>query len=105
MIITNAFSLNMLAEVPATIHVRDLTPEEARDLLEEGPVASAVGHADTARLFAEELGVPIPMARRTLILAPGDTVLVGQYRGPRLPEGATTLPEGATITWLLVEIA
>lgn len=25
--------------------------------------------------------------------------LVGQYRGPRLPDGATTLPEGATIEW------
>jgi hypothetical protein len=37
-------------------------------------------------------------------LVPGDRVLVGQYSGTRLPEGATTLPEGATIRWLVVSV-
>jgi hypothetical protein len=32
----------------------------------------------------------------------GEGVLVAQYRGPRLPEGATELPEGATIEWYVV---
>ena len=27
---------------------------------------------------------------------------MGQYSGPRLPEGSTSLPEGATIKWYLI---
>jgi hypothetical protein len=69
-----------------------------------GGVDSAVGHADTAAVFSSLLGVPVPMERRTVTLQPGETALVGQYSGPRLPEGATTLPEEATITWLLVTV-
>jgi hypothetical protein len=34
----------------------------------------------------------------------GTRLLVGQYDGPRLPEGATSLPEGATLTWFKVEL-
>jgi hypothetical protein len=37
-------------------------------------------------------------------LAKGDMVLVGQVTGGRLPEGATTLPAGVTIQWLLVTL-
>jgi hypothetical protein len=42
--------------------------------------------------------------RVNVSLKPGDAAIVGQYIGPRLPEGATTLPEGATIKWLLTEV-
>jgi hypothetical protein len=48
--------------------------------------------------------MPVPTNRATVSLKKGDTVVVGQYRGSRLPEGATTLPEGATIQWLWVVI-
>ena len=37
-------------------------------------------------------------------LKEGDVALVGQYSGPRLPEGATTLLEGATIKWMVVVV-
>ncbi|MCK7505116.1 MAG: DUF1874 domain-containing protein [Desulfobacterales bacterium] len=63
---------------------------------EEGAdVISAVGHADTAAVFSSLLGRPVPVERRSIKLDEGETALVGQYIGPRLPEGATTLPEGA----------
>lgn len=62
------------------------------------PVLSAVGHADTAALFSALLGRPVPANRVTVKLAHQDVVLVGQLQGPRLPEGATTLPKGA---WLI----
>ena len=55
--------------------------------------------ADTAAIFSQQLGVEIPAARVTVSLTHGEIILVGQYSGPRLPEGATTLPEGATIKW------
>jgi hypothetical protein len=100
--VLNAFSLNMVAH-PATIETRPVSLQEAFRLVASG-FESAVGHADTAAVFSSLLGVPVPMNRQTICLQPGETALVGQYSGPRLPEGATTLPEGATITWLLVTV-
>jgi hypothetical protein len=99
----NAFSLNMVSVFPAEVHIREVSLEEARGLV-WAERESAVGHAETANVFASQLGVSVPANRTTVTLAKGETVLVGQYRGPRLPEGATTLPEGATIQWLVAEV-
>ena len=63
-----------------------------------------VGHADTAAVFSSVLGVEIPCNRATVALKEGDVALVGQYSGPRLPEGATALPEGAAIKWVVVGV-
>jgi hypothetical protein len=111
MLLLNAFSANMLAEFPCTVIFTELTCEEARtsvllDLEEQGKVDvdSAVGHADTANIFTKELGMPVPMVRKTVSLPIGSFAIVGQYSGPRLPEGATSLPEGATIRWLQVTV-
>ena len=98
----NAFSANMLAEFPATIRFEELTLERAKTLA-LGTI-SAVGHADTAAVFSAVLGVCVPVNRATVALKAGERALLGQYSGPRLPEGATSLPEGATIKWLLVSV-
>lgn len=45
---------------------------------------------------------PVVANRVNVKLEPGVLILVGQYIGPRLPEGATTLPEGASIEWWTV---
>ena len=99
--VCNAFSLNMLSALVADIKISEITLAEARGLLEAG-VESCVDHADTASVFSEQLGVQIPAARATVTLADGEMILVGQYSGPRLPEGATSLPEGANIKWIVV---
>ena len=101
MFILNAFSLNMIVG-DADIVVREVSPTVAASLAAHCP--SAVGHADTAAVFSNVLGVPVPCNRATVALKDGDLALVGQYSGPRLPEGATSLPEGATIKWLVVEV-
>lgn len=98
--VSNAFSLNMLAKLGGKIKVTPITVEQAR---EGAPLCrSIVGHPDTARVFAEVLKVDIPFNRESVALVPGDFLLVGQYRGPRLQEGATKLPEGASIEWALL---
>lgn len=102
MLLLNAFSLNMLATLPATPTFTELTLEEVKDLLASASWSSGVGHADTAAVFADTLGTPVPCARVTVTLHKGDTAIIGQYRGPRLPEGAHKLPEGATIQWVKV---
>ena len=101
MYLLNAFSLNML-DGNANVIVRQVTQAVAASLAAN--CTSAVGHADTAAVFSNVLGVEIPCNRATVALKEGDVALVGQYRGPRLPEGATSLPEGATIKWVVVGV-
>ena len=101
MFILNAFSLNMLVG-NADVAVREVAVSVAASLAPA--CVSAVGHADTAAVFSSVLGVEIPCNRATVALKEGDVALVGQYSGPRLPEGAVSLPEGATIKWLIVAV-
>ena len=101
MYILNAFSLNMIVG-DANIVVREVSRAMAASLA--SGCTSAVGHADTAAVFSSVLGVDVPCNRATVALEDGDVALVGQYSGPRLPEGATTLLEGATIKWMVVVV-
>ena len=102
MYMLNAFSANMLAEFPVSVQFTEITTNVVTALAQES--VSAVGHADTAALFSTILGVKIPCNRVSVTLKAGDNALLGQYSGPRLPEGATTLPEGASIKWVLVNV-
>lgn len=111
-IISNAFSLNMFGgnvEIPQgdpvfpefpvmTISVKEVTPEEV-----PSDCMSVIGHADTAAVVGGILGREILVNRTTYTVEPGDTLYVAQYSGPRLPEGATTLPEGAMVKFFRVE--
>jgi len=102
----SAFSLNMLSLAsPFQIKGKPIEVEEAKKLAQGA--SSAVGHANTAAVFADVLGLPVAFNRATVNLNPGDVLLVGQYQGPRLEEGATKLPDGAKIAWikLTVELA
>jgi len=107
MVVANAVSLNMLP--PDTnsggIIFRRISLSEARLLVHEADtVVSAIGHADTARLVGQQLGVELAADRRTVQLG-DEYTLIAQYIGPRLPEGATELPSGARIEYFLVRLA
>lgn len=100
----NAFSLQMLSlEGESLVSVKTLTKEEFKKEL-KGDFVSAVGHADTAQVLADELGLKIETNRISINLKKGDVLLVAQLVGGRLPEGATTLPEGFTFKYLKVEL-
>jgi len=110
--ITNAFSLGMLGDIglwaDSRLAIRRLADDEARRLLEVCSeagyrVVSGVGHADTASVFSSILGTSVPMNRVSIDFSGLDLILVGQYSGPRLPEGTTSLPEGATIKWFTIQ--
>ena len=106
--ILNAFALNMIKrEGLETVHqpiLREIDLSIAKSNLSDGEWISAVGHTDTAAVFTEQLGQEIPANRITVSLEENDRCLVGQYTGPRLPEGCKSLPEGAKIEWWLVVI-
>jgi hypothetical protein len=100
-VITNAFSINMLS-MDSDLKFSRLKETEACWIAENFQHSSAVGHADTAAVLGVALGTEVPMNRTTLQMEHGVALLVGQYKGPRLEEGATALPEGASIEWWLV---
>lgn len=102
-VLTNAFSINMLSQT-TSVSFTHCHPSVVNGILDdaEGGFVSAVGHADTAALFSKELGVSVPVNRITVEFDSDTTLVVGQYKGPRLPEGCSELPDGATIEWWLV---
>lgn len=106
--LANAFSLNMLnTEVETHVLVtKRISKEEAKELLKEG-FENYIGHKDIANVVSNELGLPVEMneKRPNLLLNPEDVVVIAQYIGPRLPEGATQLPENARIEYFTVQIA
>ena len=104
MLVLNAFSPNMIATFPVQVKLEEISLEEAKAMV-AADVESAVGHADTAAVFSDVLGVDVPANRISVSLDKGSVALVGQYRGPRLQEGAMSLPVGATIMWLRVTLS
>jgi len=93
--VANAFSLGM---VPREHLHRVRCAPIAQPVLDGLTWQSCVGHADTAAVLG------VPMARVSVTLQPGDTLYVAQLCGGRLPEGATTLPDGYSFEWVAVTI-
>lgn len=96
----NSFSLNMISiDSFALFRARKVEPYDV-------PVdaISVIGHADTAKVVSGILGREIPANRVNVTLNEGDALYVAQYKGPRLEEGATKLPEGATLEFIEVTL-
>jgi len=75
-----------------------------------GDLECCIGHQNTcdvlAGMISEKIGNPVSLSanRVSIALVPGEEIIVAQYIGPRLPEGATELPEGAKIEFLRVTV-
>ena len=102
----NAFSLQMMsADEPHQIKTWPMTIGSVREFWRDRvPVVSAIGHADTARVVSDLLGFEVPAQRISVALEPGDVLVVAQLIGGRLPEGATTLPEGFKLRFVGVKV-
>ena len=91
-VISNSFSINMLEPETEKVLLRmeHIEPNEVpRDSV------SVVGHENTAQIISGLVGFEVPCNRATFELTKEVELYVAQYTGPRLPEGATELPEGA----------
>ena len=108
LVIANAFSLNMI-DLDVGVTDLQICPTSKEFILQEieagGGFESIVGHADTAAVFSSILGLHVPCNRATFVMDESTTLFVGQYKGPRLPEGTTSLPEGARVEWVMVTLA
>lgn len=100
--ISNAFALSMLDRQGDCRTPKPISIEEVRDSLKKNEFVSIVGHADTATILGNMLGVELSFNRVSVKLKDDDSLIVGQYVGHRLPEGATMLPEGSSIEWWVI---
>lgn len=95
--------------VPSEGVMLSIAPVEADivgETVKTGACKSAIGHADTAAIISGLVGAEVPMARISVpVLKDGDVHFLALYQGPRLPEGATELPEGATLSFFLLRAA
>ena len=96
--LANAFSLQMV-QTDCNISIRGVDPADV-----PADITSAIGHVDTAAVVSTILGREVPCNRANVSLEKGDVLFVAQVMGGRLPEGATTLPEGFRLEFRRVEI-
>lgn len=96
-ILSNAFSIQMLSAFPADVRFEAI---EASDIPQD--VVSCIGHTDTANVLSNILGFDIPCNRQSVTVDADTALYVAQVVGGRLPEGATTLPEGVVIKFFKV---
>ena len=102
--ICNAFSLQMLDKLNAQIQVTPVSKDQVKNLM-GSKLVSAIGHADTAAVVSSDLGLELPANRVNVKLADGEEIVVAQFAGGRLPEGATTLPPGIELSYLVVRVS
>ena len=94
--LANSFSLQMITAFPVEFKCDEISREKF-DYYKQHAV-SYIGHEDLARMLNVDYN------RQSLKLRDGDILLVAQLVGGRLPEGATTMPEGVDIKYLCVQI-
>ena len=80
-----------MVDVPCIVYFEEV------DALPDGLI-SAIGHQDTANVLG------VPMNRVNVHLSKGDVAYVAQLQGGRLPEGATTLPDGFSFKFIKVNV-
>ena len=96
--LVNAFSIQML-EKGGLVRFEEI---DATDIPSD--VVSAIGHADTAAVLSDLLGFEVSLNRAFVTLDEETELYVAQLVGGRLPEGATTLPEGFSFKFYRVTI-
>lgn len=97
--LSNAFSIQMLISFPVTVNISEITSKDVPT-----DVVSCIGHTDTANVLTNMFSFDVPCNRQNVTVDADTELYVAQVVGGRLPEGATTLPEGYTIKFFKVEI-
>jgi len=92
-VISNAFSVNMLGTNDIALRFRKISLDLAREIVKlNGNYISIVGHEATAKLLSSLLGVEVPTNRVNYTFSPADLLLVFTI-SYRLPEGKVLTAE------------
>ncbi len=81
----NALPLSMLEKPEATIYVKEVSVDEAKQLAQSKELRSYIGHEGTAQLLSLLLQQPVPVNRSQLKLSSGELLVI--VLTSRLPEG------------------
>jgi len=106
----NAFSINMLKDFEkATVIFHKATLAEVKEILNhakqlDAKIVASIGHKDLANLVNQLLDRTDNHTRNDIIIDNNDIIFIAQYKGERLPEGTTTLPENSQIVFYSVEV-
>lgn len=100
-VLMNALPASFMVPM-GTVDIKPISVETAVRIYDAYVTESGIGHADTAALVSGILGREVPMNRVSLAWTPGTIILGALYTGPRLPEGTTVLPEGASLSFYVV---
>ena len=84
--VLNSATLPLAGGKKYLIKARELSVEEASEMLKKEQFISAVGHEVTAKVLSNVFGVEIPFNRVQITLQPGDKLLSIILK-KRLPEG------------------
>jgi len=90
-ILSNAFSLSMLKQLPAVIKVEEISVGQVKELIKSG-FESVIGHESTAKILSQLLNIEVPV-KRTMVSLDHETVLVVFQLLERLPEGKVLTEE------------
>ena len=94
----NVFTFGFLSNKDVDIKSREISWAEFDEVLASTDFINFMGHQDVAHM------VGLEQNRISISVESGDVVYLAQYDGPRLEEGATVLPQGATLVPLKVEV-
>ena len=100
----HAFSPTMLGNTKGgvTTYMRQITTDQAINLLKEYGVESAIGKANLANVLTNMLGIKIETKPCKVVLNPNEQVIIAQYYGPTMADDADTLPDNARINFYVV---
>jgi len=104
----NVFTFSMVENFPVNVLAETVHVDVAKKFIIEDGFESFVGHEAAAKMYSAILGVEVPMNRVSTRLKGGDRAIIGQYMGPRLPEGKVLSLEemqAAPMKWLHVEVS
>jgi len=108
-LINCSFNLNMIQEVEKVEEVRTTSTIVSKEtfikLMDEEKPDNYIGHASLIPIIKEELRIDLAESRGTLKVPKGKhQLLIIQYIGSRLPEGAKELPEGSKIIYVVESV-
>lgn len=102
-LLCSSFSLQMCT-MPAIISAVEIPIGAVRGYFAGGLTESncAVGHLDFAIALSELLGFRVPFVRQAVGLRQGESIVVAQTKGGRLPEEYAVFPKNIYIAFYLV---
>jgi len=110
--LTNAFSFNMVDQIGTVefdmlvdVVTSSAMREHVEDSVKEGSLCISMSNQATCDLLNAIIGGSIAPEKGNVDAKIGDTVLIMQYNGPRLYNGAKNIPEGGKVRFYKVQIA